>query len=69
MPKMSKKKKTEISLFLSETGRIKYNDLCLRCKNACKQSFRAIVLECRRYRSKRAKEGEDPYEQLQSQGG
>ena len=62
MPKMSKKKKIEMFLFLSETGRIKYNDLCLRCRNDCKQSFRATVLECRRYRSKRAKEGEDAHE-------
>lgn len=62
MPKMSKKKKMEMSLFLSETGRIKYNDLCLRCRNDCKQSFRATILECRRYRSKRAKEGEDAHE-------
>ena len=69
MPRMSKKKKIEMSLFLSETGRIRHNDLCLKCRNDCKQSFRATVLECRRYRSKRAKEGEDPYEQPESPGG
>ena len=62
MPKMSKKKKMEMSLFLSETGRIRHNDLCLKCRNDCKQSFRATVLECRRYRSKRAKEGDDAHE-------
>lgn len=49
-------------MFLSETGRIKYNDLCLKCRNDCKQSFRATVLECQRYSSKRAKEGEDTHE-------
>ena len=62
MPKMSKKKKTEMSLFLSETGRIRHNDLCLKCRNDCKQSFRAIILECRRYHSKWAKEGDDAHE-------
>lgn len=62
MPRMSKKRKQEWSLFIAETGRIRYNDLCLRCKNDCKQSFRATVLECRRYRSKRAKEGDDAHE-------
>ena len=68
MPRMSKKRKQEMSLFLSETGRIRHNDLCLKCKNACKQSFRAIVLECRRYRSKRSKKGDDPHEHPESPG-
>ena len=62
MPRMSKKKKMEMSLFLSETGRIRHNDLCLKCRNDCKHSFRAIILECRRYHSKRAKEGDDAHE-------
>ena len=69
MPRMTKKRKQEMSLFIAETGRIRYNSLCLKCRNDCKQSFRATVLECRRYRSKRAKEGEDPYEQPESPGG
>lgn len=62
MPRMSKKRKQEMSLFIAETGRIRYNGLCLKCRNDCKQSFRATVLECRRYHSKRAKEGEDAHE-------
>ena len=62
MPRISKKRKQEWSLFIDETGRIRYNGLCLKCRNDCKQSHRAIVLECRRYRSKRAKEGEDARE-------
>lgn len=62
MSKMSKKRKQEMSLFLSETGRIRYNSRCLKCKNDCKQSFRATVVECRRYHSKRAKEGDDHHE-------
>lgn len=62
MPRMSKKRKQEWSLFIAETGRIRYNSLCLRCKKDCKQSFRVIVVECRQYRSKRAKEGDDTHE-------
>ena len=69
MPRMSKKRKQEMSLYLSETGRIRHNDLCLKCTNACKLSFRAIVLECRRYHSKRAKEGDDAHDRLYSPGG
>lgn len=59
MPRMSKKRKLEMSLFLGKTGRIRLNDLCLRCINDCKQSYKVTVVECRRYRSKRAKEGDD----------
>lgn len=62
MPRMSKKRKQEWSLFLSEMGRIRHNDLCLRCKKECKQIYRAVVVECRRYHSKRAKEGDDAHE-------
>ena len=62
MPRMSKKRKQEMSLFLGKTGRIKLNDLCLRCRNDCKQSYKVTVVECRRYRSKRAKEGDDHHE-------
>lgn len=54
MPRMSKKRKREMSLFLAPTGRVRYNDLCLRCTNKCKQSYQATVVECRRYHSKRA---------------
>lgn len=54
MPRMSKEMKHEWSLFLSDRGRKTYNDLCCRCVHPCKQSFRALVLECPRYYSKRA---------------
>lgn len=54
MPRMSKKLKNEWSVFLDEQGRRSYNDLCSRCIHPCKQSFRAIIIECRRYHSKRA---------------
>ena len=55
MPKLSKKLKQEYSFFISDiTGRRTYNDLCRKCKNDCKQSFRAIVVFCPNYKSKRS---------------
>ena len=60
MPRMSKKLKHEWSLFLNHRGRRCYNSLCRRCIHSCKQSFRATVVECPRYFSKRAV-GRDDY--------
>ena len=60
MPRMSKKRKLELSFFLNERGRVAYNELCRKCRNECKQSFRAAVVECPRYLSKRAKKKEEP---------
>jgi len=56
MPKMSKKRKKELSLFLNNVGRVEYNALCRRCVHECKQPHKAMVAECRRYLSKRAVE-------------
>ncbi len=44
MPRMSKKRKQEWALFLNERNRITYNELCRKCSNDCKQSFRCIVV-------------------------
>lgn len=60
MPRMSKKRKEEWSFFLNDRSRITYCDLCRRCTRDCKQSFRATVVECPRYCSKRAKAQNDP---------
>lgn len=54
MPKMRKRQKEEWSFFLNEKGRRTYNELCRRCARDCKQSFRAAVIQCPKYRSKRA---------------
>lgn len=55
MPRLSKKAKQEWDFFISsKTGRRIYNDLCRKCRNSCKQSFRAIVVDCPRYSSKRS---------------
>ena len=62
MPRMSKKRRLEWSFFLrqvkvgnSTCDRITYNDLCRGCTHSCKQSFRAVIILCPRYYSKRRK--------------
>ena len=55
MPRMSKKRKLELSFFLNDRGRVTYNELCRKCQHECRQSFRAVVIDCPRYLSKRAK--------------
>lgn len=57
MPRMSKRQKEEWAFFLNEKGRRVYNELCRRCVRDCKQSFRATVVQCPKYRSKRAVSG------------
>ena len=54
VPRMSKKRKQEWALFLNERNRIAYNELCRKCSNNCKQSFRCIVVQCPKYLSKRS---------------
>ena len=39
MPRMSKQRKQEWSLFLNERNRITYNGLCRKCRNDCKAEF------------------------------
>ena len=46
MSRMSKKRKQEWSFFLNDRNRITYNALCRKCVHECKQSIRAIVIEC-----------------------
>ena len=56
MPRMSKKLKKELAFFLNERGRRSYNVLCRKCQHDCKQSFRAVIVACPRYLSKRSKQ-------------
>ena len=56
MPRMSQKKKRELTLFLNAQGRVEYNTLCRRCVHNCKQAHKVLVIECGRYLSKRSKE-------------
>ena len=39
MPRMSKKRKLELSFFLNDRGRVAYNDLCRKCQHKCKAEF------------------------------
>ena len=55
LPRMSRKRREEWSFFLNHRNRITYNDLCRGCTRDCKQSFRAAVVLCPRYYSKRWK--------------
>ena len=50
MPRMSKRAKQEWGMFINpKTGRKNYNELCRKCLRECKQSYRAIVITCRRF--------------------
>lgn len=55
MPRMSKKRKLEWQFFLKHRNRMTYNPLCRKCARKCKQSLRAVVIDCPRYLSKRAR--------------
>ena len=52
MPLMSKKRKTRWAFYINGYGKIQYNKYCRRCKNLCKQSFRAIIMQCPYYTPK-----------------
>lgn len=55
MPRMNKQRRLEWSFFLDHRNRISYNPLCRGCVHGCKQSFRAVVVLCPNYWSKRWK--------------
>lgn len=56
MPKLSKKKKLQMAMFINpETGRRTYNELCRKCTCDCKQSYRTEIIDCPLYLSKRKK--------------
>ena len=57
MPRLSKKYKQEMAFYLDERNRIRYNDLCKKCEKECKQSFRAIIVDCPFERKSRKKKG------------
>lgn len=55
MPRLSKKSKQEWAFLIHpKTNRRTYNEICRSCTRDCKQSFRAKLIECRCYESKRA---------------
>lgn len=44
-----------MGLLPGENGRRQYNRLCKGCIHPCKQSFRAVVLDCPHFQSQRVK--------------
>ena len=46
MPRMSKKRNHELSFYLNDRGRVTYNELYRKCQHGCRQSFRAVVVDC-----------------------
>lgn len=55
MPKLSKKEKQEWDFFTNpKTGRRTYNKFCRTCHSDCKQSYRAIIVYCRKFKVKRS---------------
>ena len=55
----SKKWRLEWAFFLGENGRRQYNKLCKGCVHPCKQSFRAKIIVCPFYKSKRTGKAEN----------
>jgi len=49
MPRMSNKRRLEMSMFINSKGRIKYNRLCKACTRDCKQSHKALIIDCPKY--------------------
>ena len=55
MPRLSKKAKQEWKFFITpNTGRRTYNKLCGKCYSDCKQSYRVIIVYCRKFKAKRS---------------
>ena len=54
MPRLGKKDKEEWAYFINEIGRRQYNNQCRQCVQECKQSYRAVIVCCQKYKSKRA---------------
>lgn len=55
MPRMSKKRKLEWGFFLNERNRMTYHPVCRRRAYECRQSYRAVLIACPKYVSKRSK--------------
>ncbi len=56
MPRLSKRQKQEWDFFINpKTGRRTYNELCRKCIHNCKQSYRTVIVSCRKFKAKRQK--------------
>lgn len=52
MARLSKKFKEEWQFFLNKYNRLTYNENCKQCANDCKQSFRALLILCPKFRKR-----------------
>ena len=43
----------EWAFFRNRAGCVQFNSVCRSCRNRCKQSYRAGILSCRRYESRK----------------
>lgn len=50
MAKLSEKFKEEWQFFLNKFNRIAFNENCKQCEHDCKQSFRAILIHCPKFK-------------------
>ena len=50
----SQKWRQEWSFFIGDSGRRKYNRVCVRCVHSCKQSFRVDLIACPHFSRKAA---------------
>jgi len=55
---MSKTKRLEMSTFINSKGRIEFNRLCKACALDCKQSHKAIIIDCPKYTPRQKKSRE-----------
>ena len=50
MPQIRKRERQQWALFLDASGqRIRHNSVCARCRNDCKQSWRAQLCRCPKF--------------------
>lgn len=43
----------QADFMMNESHEIQYNEVCLECRNACKQSYKCQIVECPLYAAKR----------------
>ena len=55
MPKIGKRKLSEFEYYLKggKKRKFEYNSKCKTCENDCKQSYRSILIQCPKYKSKK----------------
>lgn len=47
--------KNDLEYFIGEEGKEQYNNKCLHCTHKCKQSYRATIIYCNKYKDRQKK--------------